>query len=791
MLITYTQFFTGTILIIAFCVIGYLAYKKRKKANKLSPENLDFLNGSLDSIIVCDPNGNILEFNSAAEKLLGYSQSEVLSKHIQLIYSSSEEYEKVFNAISNQNLYYGNVINKCKDGKTITTELSANAIYGEEGSIMGYIGISRDISDSKQKEEQYQQIISNSSDIIYSSDFEGNFTYINPTIESMLGYKPEELVGKSMRALIHKDWIDSVLDFYQKSFKNREQKSLLEFMVYKKDGSSIWIEQSVRTRFDTINKNKIIGYYGIVRNIEEKKQSGIQLANSEEKFRELFNNSNDLIHSIDILGNIVYVNNAWKKTLEYSDEEIKKLKLLEIIHKESRAYYFKIFEKISTGAFDASRLVKYKLISKTGKTIVVEGTISLSKKNEQLVSSQSFLRNVTEQKNAEDLLKKNEANFRQITETINDVFYLYNYVENKFEYISPNVQDVLGVNVEFFHSDQNFIDVFVYEQDRAKLKEVNELLEQGTPYDMEYRILINGGIRWINERSFPIKDALGVVINSSGICRDITKIKNAQEIIYNQKIEIESSIFYGKNIQDATLPNQEEIKKIFPDSFVYYSPKDILSGDFYVVEQIKTREHTLLPTFIVADCTGHGVPGSMLSLLCTGLLKESFTQDHINSPADALGYVREKLNKLFYVQYEKKIQDGMDLAFCMINEQEEQLHFSGANNDCIIIRNNEILRYRGDSEHVGFSLNQTPFTDHVIDIKKGDCIYLYSDGIIDQFGGPFHKRFMTKRFHQLLLSLNEMKMPMEKQGTLIKQELLNWKGNNEQTDDITVMGLRW
>ena len=177
-----------------------------------------------------------------------------------------------------------------------------------------------------------------------------------------------------------------------------------------------------------------------------------------------------------------------------------------------------------------------------------------------------------------------------------------------------------------------------------------------------------------------------------------------------------------------------------------------------------------------------------MSLLCNALLKESYKKHDVNSPADALGFVREKLVSLFRAKQESYISDGMDVAFCALNREAGHLYFAGANNNCLRIRKGEVSEFKGDRQSVGFSDRKMPFNAQVIEVEKGDQIYIYSDGYIDQFGGPNNRKFMKKKLHELLSRISEKNM--DEQEQILKWEFEAWKGENEQTDDVTLMGVR-
>lgn len=263
---------------------------------------------------------------------------------------------------------------------------------------------------------------------------------------------------------------------------------------------------------------------------------------------------------------------------------------------------------------------------------------------------------------------------------------------------------------------------------------------------------------------------------------------NRNRIIRRQNREISSSILYAKNLQDSVLPTDKRIADIFPDSFVFCKPKDVVSGDFYVVDYIKMKDGETMPTFIVGDCTGHGIPGAVLSLMSNVLVQESFIQGSVNSPSEALDFVRSRLIKFLSSQEGNITRDGMDIGFCILNKKTNQISFSGANISCVIVRNKEVIEYKGGKQHVGYSENIQPFTNVVIDIEKDDCVYLYSDGYRDQFGGERNKKFSKKRLHQTLTEISHL--PMHDVGVSLENGFLEWKKDEEQLDDVTVLGIR-
>ncbi len=269
--------------------------------------------------------------------------------------------------------------------------------------------------------------------------------------------------------------------------------------------------------------------------------------------------------------------------------------------------------------------------------------------------------------------------------------------------------------------------------------------------------------------------------------------------------DVTDSINYAKHLQDAILPNDDEIRKRFPESFIIYNPKDAVSGDFYWFEMLHSTSYLENTTYLaVADCTGHGVPGAMVSVVCSNALNRTIFEYDIKEPSKILDKARELIVSMFENEG-TSLNDGMDIVLCSFRLNE--LIYSGANNPLWIIRETRFLteeqkessnilidgkytliELKSDRQPVGNYVNMKPFTEKRISIRKGDCLYLFTDGYVDQFGGEKGKKYMRRRFKKMLLGIQSE--PMEKQYTLIKDSFNNWKGIHDQIDDVCVMGLK-
>lgn len=273
--------------------------------------------------------------------------------------------------------------------------------------------------------------------------------------------------------------------------------------------------------------------------------------------------------------------------------------------------------------------------------------------------------------------------------------------------------------------------------------------------------------------------------------KDNKKIKNQNQLITDQKSalqlkneEILSSIEYAKRIQTAILPPDRLVKSYFENSFVLYKPKDIVAGDFYWFES--TNDHVI---FAAADCTGHGVPGAMVSVVCHNALNRAVREFGLTDP----GKILDKTTQVVVQQFEKSeesVKDGMDIALCSLSLKENVLRYAGAHNPLWIVRNNstEIEEIKGNKQPVGKFDDLKSFDSHNINLNPGDTVYLFSDGYADQFGGENGKKFKSKALKSLIESVqNET---MSKQREILERTFEQWRGELEQLDDVCVIGVR-
>ena len=269
------------------------------------------------------------------------------------------------------------------------------------------------------------------------------------------------------------------------------------------------------------------------------------------------------------------------------------------------------------------------------------------------------------------------------------------------------------------------------------------------------------------------------------------EITEKNEILRKQKNEIEeknqhitSSIEYASRIQNAVLPPKELIRKHLPEYFILFKPRDIVSGDFYWLKQIGS--HTV---YAAADCTGHGVPGAFMSMLGISFLNEIVNKTRFDKPAEILGKLRKKVkSSLRQTGKDNESKDGMDIALCIIDNENMILEYAGAYNPAYIIRKGVLHELKATRNPIGIYLKEKDFENHSFKLEKNDIIYTFSDGYVDQFGGEDNSKFKTKNFKKLLIEIYDK--PMQEQKKILEGVFLKWKGNTEQTDDIIIFGVK-
>jgi len=273
------------------------------------------------------------------------------------------------------------------------------------------------------------------------------------------------------------------------------------------------------------------------------------------------------------------------------------------------------------------------------------------------------------------------------------------------------------------------------------------------------------------------------LLNEKEQMLNLLEIQN--EVLERKEKSIIDSLIYAQRIQEAMLASEDYFRNHFSSSFIFFKPKDIVSGDFYWIGEKGDR------IFVVAaDCTGHGVSGALVSMIGMEIIEKAISEDNIETPSGILDALNKGLEKTFS---RKKnigtiIRDGMDVGLCAVDKKRRKLVYSGAFFQLYLLRNNALTQINGDKIIIGMNPERIPYTDHEIDLQEEDMLYLFSDGYVDQFGGKDNKKFMYRRLRYLLLNIH--KFDVRDQKSILDENIRAWMGSNTQVDDMMIIGFK-
>lgn len=400
------------------------------------------------------------------------------------------------------------------------------------------------------------------------------------------------------------------------------------------------------------------------------------------------------------------------------------------------------------------------------------------------------------------------SNYQSIIDQANDALIVIDIVDGRIHQTNPSAAALLGYTQEEILRKKLF-DLHpknMLERSSSIVADVWE--KKGLIYKDIPFVKKNGELLPVecSAKVAPFAGRPAIVIYA----RDITeRLKMEQEIALQSHIieqknkDITDSINYAKRIQEAILPTDEEMKEVLDDFFVYYRPKDIVSGDLYWANAVTTTPQEgagrKLSLVAAIDCTGHGVPGAFMSIVGHTILEQTLTEPSVNNPGAALDYLTQGVIRTLKQKAgdDFSIKDGMDIALCAFDPQTKELQFAGANNPMYLVRNGELKQYSGDKQPIGaYIRDQQPFTCTTMQLQKDDCIYIFTDGIADQFGGPKGKKFKYKQLQQFLI--DNCRLPMPEQREALHKMIQDWMNHSsdhtgkgyEQTDDMLLIGFR-
>ncbi|HRG38705.1 MAG TPA: PAS domain S-box protein [Bacteroidia bacterium] len=606
----------------------------------------------------------------------------------------------------------------------------------------------------------------------------------------MTGYVAEEVIGKKFGFFYNKQNQDVKLPEKLLKIALKNGKASYEGWFTKKNGTNFWGNNLIVTMFD--ENGGAAGFSCIMHDLTEKRnelQIEKALSIAKEGLMKLFNASPVGMIIADIeKGRLIEVNESFLSTFGYKREEAIGFTADELgfVSQETQQ---RSFGKLKEQGY--LRNEKVPAITKFGKELQTIFSVELFEYEDK----QCFLcifHDISEIKDMEKRLVESENKYRKLIEEAGDVLYTSD-VQGNFTYINQRVNNLIEYAADELIGKH--FSVLIAPGWKEKVTEIylNQFKNKIPETTMEFPILTKSGKeKWV-EQIVIMQMKRDLIMGFQCIVHDITERKNASLLLENQKKIIEQknrdildSINYAKRIQDVIFPPDELIKELLPESFILFKPKDVIGGDFYWLEKFNEK------TFIAAvDCTGHGVPGALLSIIGYNLLSKSINEHGNTQPNDILNELSIGINKTLHKSIDNPtLKDTMDIALCSI-DKENVLEYAGAHNSLYLVRNGELTEIPADRFPVGIVLEGKfqKFKNHRLQLYRGDTIYLFSDGYADQFGGPDGKKLKYGQFRNILISIHTL--PIKEQKSELNKKFEEWKfTNKDQTDDILIIGIK-
>ncbi len=656
--------------------------------------------------------------------------------------------------------------------------------------------IDRDHKFKRQHEHitKLSSAVEQSSAMVMLTDRAGRIEYINSKFSQVLGYTSSELVGEKSNILRSDKNTEKTLREIRMAIKSGTLWQG-EYLNEKKNGDLLWEKVTISPIKN--NQGKIISYLRISEDITQKKEILEELRKSEERYRSLIQNLGEGIAIVDFDENFTFANKTMHKILGLDKNE----SLLDYNLKDFTApEQFQLIRQQTKKRKQAKKSVyEIEVVRKDGKKRNLLVTATPQYNNDGIpIETHGIFQDMTNQFQLMHELKLSEERYRALVDNLGEGIAIVDFNE-KFTFTNPATDRIF--NVPRGSLIGKSIAEYTDEHNLNIIKEQTKKRKSGKASVYEIEILWkNGEKRNIIITATPQFNANNEPIETHGIFQDITERKrlieelqsakeSAEEafsIIEKKNRNITDSIEYAKGIQQAIFPSEELVKVYFPNSFVLYETKDIVSGDFPWIAYKNNIN------FIAAvDCTGHGVPGAFMSIVGSTLLNQAINEHGLNKPGDILEDLNQSIFRMIQTSEESGFKDGLDIALCSIDFNDNLLQFAGAFRPLIIIRDEKVIQISGDIYPIGYYFHQevNEFTNHEFKLQDNDLIYIFSDGYIHQFGGPKNKKFMLKRFKELLLRIH--KLPMNTQKLIIKEEHEKWRGKAEQLDDILIIGIRY
>ena len=503
---------------------------------------------------------------------------------------------------------------------------------------------------------------------------------------------------------------------------------------------------------------------------------------TQKRMQLLLENASEVITIYEEDESIRYISPSVETILGYIQKEMINTRDLEKVHPDHRDIFKGLFEKMIQSP-DEKVTVQFEYKTKHSGYIWIEATGTNCMSNPAIHGYILNSRDITEKRRAEQE-QRMRSKMQALSENSPDLITRLEH--ESISYINPVIEDFTGKN------PAAFLNKSVKEVDLDKsildhwLRIVEEVNQSNNTVSTEMDFPTEAGKRVMQVNAIPEYDEFNKIESVLVVSHDITERKEIELEIQNKNKKITESINYAKRIQNAILPNNRVISRALPESFILYKPKDVVSGDFPWYMQIKDDIY-----IAAVDCTGHGVPGALLSLIGYFLLNDIVRSRKITEPGIILDLLDEGVTSTLRQDEDATTKDGMDIALCKINTQTREVEYAGAHRPLYIMKNGVLDEIKGNKFPIGGGIfkNQTNFTNTKIKLEKGDSIYFSSDGFPDQFGGPEVRKFGPKKTRETIERVH--KLPMREAAAIFDEEWEGWRGETKQIDDVLLIGIKF
>jgi len=503
---------------------------------------------------------------------------------------------------------------------------------------------------------------------------------------------------------------------------------------------------------------------------------------TQKRMQLLLENASEVITIYEADQTIRYISPSVEAILGYGQKEMIGKSDIEKVHADHREVFNELFRKMKASP-EEKVTVQYEYRAKDGSFMWIETTGTNVMSNQAIHGFILNSRDITERRRAEQE-QRMRSKMQALSE--NSLDLITRLEGESISYINPVIEEYTGQQPSFFinkkvkeaNLDQSILDGWL------KIVEVVNVTNEKASAELDFSSEMGKRVMHIN--AIPEFDESNKLESVLVVSHDITDRKMIELEVQNKNKKITESINYAKRIQNAILPNSRVIGKALPDSFILYKPRDVVSGDFPWFVQIKDE------IFIAAvDCTGHGVPGALLSLIGYFLLNDIVRSRKITEPGKILDLLDEGVTTTLRQDEDATTKDGMDIALCKINMTKREVEYAGAHRPLYVMKQGVMDEVKGNKFPIGGGIfkNQTNFTNTKLKLDAGDSIYFSSDGFPDQFGGAEGRKFGPKRVREIIERVH--KTPMPDAMTTFDTEWEGWRGETKQTDDVLLIGIKF